>query len=110
VDWSAFREPDRILVRYLAGQPLANQQMTEKWQVIVARLAAAELARRICACDEANQELYHWQFDLSRAAGANDEQYSISPPDLDNPLGTRRGQVWAWKQIRSLRLGKSVLV
>lgn len=108
--WSGFREPDRVTVRYLAGQTLVDGQMTEKWRTIVARLAAAELARRICACDEANQELYHWQFDLGRAAGANDEQYSISPPDLDNPLGTRRGQVWAWKQIRNLRLGKSVLV
>lgn len=104
VDWGMFREPDRVIVRYLAGWPLqGNGEVDSKWQTIVARLAAAELGRRIAACDEANQELYHWQFDMSRAAGANSEQYSISQADLDNPLGTRRGQVWAWKEIRNLR-------
>lgn len=110
VYWSDFREPDRVVVRYLAGWPLEAGAMASKWQIIVARMAAAELARRICACDGANQELYHWQFDLSRSLGANDESYQISPADLDNPFGTRRGQVWAWKQVRNLRLSGSVLV
>lgn len=111
VDWGGFQEPDRVAVRYLAGYPLAaDGNLDRKWRVIVARLAAAELARPICACDKANQELYHWQFDLSRAAGANDEQYSFSQADLDNPLGTRRGQVWAWKQVRNLRLAAATVV
>lgn len=108
--WTAYREPDRMTVRYLAGYPLENQQMATKWQIIVARLAAAEMGRRICACDAALQDLYHWQFDLSRAAGANDEQYSISPSDLDNPFGTRRGHVWAWKQVKNLRRVGSTLI
>jgi hypothetical protein len=106
--WCTYN-PDRVTVRYLAGWPLENGSMAKKWQIIVARLAAAELARRICACDNANQELYHWQFDLSRAAGANDEQYSISFSDLDNPIGTRRGQVWAWNQIKNLRLASATI-
>lgn len=98
-----WREPDRVVVRYLAGEALqADGQMQSRWQTIVARLAAAELGSRVCACDEANAELHQWQFDLSRAAGANDEQYSISPADLDNPFGTRRGQAWAWKQVKHL--------
>ena len=66
------------------------------------RLAAAELSTRVCACDTANRELYRWQFDLSRAAGANDEQYQISANDLDNPFGTRAGQVAAWKEVKHL--------
>lgn len=111
VEWGGFREPDRVALRYLAGYPLGSDgNMDRKWRVIVARMAAAELARPICACDKANQELYHWQFDISRAAGANDEQYSISPADLDNPFGTRRGHVWAWKQVRNLRLAAATVV
>lgn len=110
VDWSTFREPDRVTLRYLAGYPLENGDMANKWRVIVARMAAAELARPICACDAANQQLYHWQFDVSRAGGANSEQYSIAPADLDNPFGTRRGQVWAWKQVRNLRIGHATRV
>lgn len=110
VDWGCYREPDRITVRYLAGAPLFNQQMANKWQIVVARLAAAEMGRRICACDAALQELYHWQFDLSRAAGANDEQYSISQADLDCPFGTRRGHIDAWKQVKQMRRVGSTLI
>lgn len=109
--WSQLRfdplyEPDRVLVRYRAGQPLdpATGLMPNAWATIVARLAAAELTRPIAAVDAANRELYRWQFDLARGGGRSEEQFQISPGDLDNPLGTKAGQVWAWKQIRNLRL------
>lgn len=101
--WAACRPPDRVTVRYLAGYPLEDQQMSQTWQTVVARLALAEMAGRICACDSANREWHRWAFDMSRAAGANDEQYSISQQDLDNPLGARAGQIYAWKQVRNLR-------
>jgi len=78
--------------------------MDRKFQVAVARMAAAELARPICACDEANRELYRWQFDLARTGGANDESYgAVSATDLDNPFGTRRGHVYAWRMIKEIR-------
>ena len=96
-------EPDRVRVRALAGVPPEGQQMARKWATIVARLAAAELARPVCGCDNANREVYRWQFDLARSAGANDEQYQISAQQLDNPFGTRRGHVYAWQQVVSER-------
>lgn len=102
-NWGLCRPPDRMTVRYFAGFPLNNGEMDKKWQTVVARLAAAELANRLCACDAANRELYKWQFDLARAQGANDEQYRISDADLNNPLGTQRGQVYAWKVISDER-------
>ena len=103
-------EPDRVTVRYRAGQPLdpVTGQMPNQWAVIVARLAAAELTRPIAATDAANRELYRWQFDLARGGGKAEEQFQISPQDLDNPLGTRAGQVWAWKQIRNQRLLRAI--
>lgn len=103
VDWDGGRPPDRVLVRYCAGFPTENGRVASSLRQIVARLAAAELTRPICACENANQELYHWQFDLSRAGGANDEQYSVSGDTLLNPFGTRRGQVYAWRQALNLR-------
>lgn len=102
VNWNIARPPDRVTVRYLSGDALIDGEMNKKWQTIVARLAAAELDNRICACDTANRSLYRWQFDLARTGGANDESYSISPEDLNNPLGTKRGQVYAWKQVQDL--------
>lgn len=107
--WSAVRfdtgyEPDRVTVRYLAGYPLDSGQMDRRFQTIVARMALAELARPICACDKANRELYRWQFDLAQTSGNNDEAYgAISADDLNNPFGTRRGHVYAWKAIQTER-------
>lgn len=100
IDWSICRPPDRVKIRYLAGLELEDGQMQPLWQDVVAMMAAAQMNRPICACDTANRKLYDAQFDLARAAGANDEQYSIAPEDLANPFGTRRGQVRAYQLVR----------
>lgn len=95
--------PDRVRIRYYAGDTSDC-----RWDEIVTRLAAAELARPICACQQANRELYHWQFDLARTTGANDEAYAVSPAALDNPLGTRRGHVYTWERVKRLGLVRAV--
>jgi hypothetical protein len=104
VSWSTCIEPDRVEVRYLAGLPLVNGQMDRNWQELVTYLALAELEGPICACEGVRARLHYWQFDLARTAGANDEAYAISPIDLDNPFGTRRGHVHAWKRVRDMRV------
>lgn len=99
--WGVCQPPDRVTVRYRAGVlPQSNGEMNREMQTIVARMAAAEMTTRPTACDMANRELYRWQFDLARAAGNNDEQYRISNEDLNNPFGTRAGQVHAWKAVK----------
>lgn len=105
--WSATwpgtcRLPDRVTVSYLAGAPLVNGQMDRVWQPIVARLAAAELARKICACEAANRELYTWQQDLTRT-GSGSDLFATSRDILDNPFGQRRGHVYAWRAVKNLR-------
>lgn len=102
--WDSCRPPDRITIRYLAGVALVDQQMDSAWQTLVARMAAAEMSRPICACDDANRELFRWQEDLARTAGNNDNQFgAISASDLNNPFGTRRGHIYAWREIANLR-------
>lgn len=99
LDWSVCAVPDRVTVRYLAGFPLGSDGlMQEPFRTVVARLAAAELTRPVCGCDSANRELYRWQFEISQTA-RGDELFGISPENLNNPLGTRRGHVQAWKFI-----------
>ena len=99
LDWNVCTTPDRVTIRYLAGFPLGSDGlMQEPYRTVVARLAAAELARNVCGCEQANRALYYWQFDLSQTA-RGDELFGISPENLNNPLGTRRGQVYAWKFI-----------
>ncbi len=93
-------QPDRVTVRYLAGYPLDNRgQMDRDMATIVARLAAAELNRPICACADSRADLYRWQYDLT-LAGESDKLFSTGDPDINNPFGTRRGHVFAWKQIK----------
>lgn len=97
------RPPDRVIVRYLAGYPLENGHVASFWREPVCRLAGAELRRPICACADANRAIYEDQFDLSRSAGVNDEQYSYADDTLSNPFGTRRGAVYAWRQVENFR-------
>lgn len=96
--WPTWWEPDRVVVRGLIGRP---DGLTGELARAIAQLSAALLARRICACDDLNAQLYHWQFDLT-LAGRQDELYSTRDPDLDNPFGPRRGAVAAWKAVKRL--------
>lgn len=104
------RLPDRVTVRYLAGKPLRTDgTLDPAWARTISALAAAEVGRPICACQDANRQLYYWQFDLARTSGANDEAYgAISASDLDNPFGTRRGHVHAWRHVQQYRHQRGV--
>lgn len=94
-------EPDRVLIRVLTGKDLdAKGQMHKPFRTLIARLASAEMTRRICACDIANRELYRWQQDVSRVEGP--ETFQINLDVLNNPLGTRRGHIYAWQQFKGL--------
>lgn len=94
-NFSQCRPPDRVLVRYLAGntQPFLD--------TAIGRLSAAELNRPICAAEEANRQLANWQFDVART-GASDELYA-QPNDFGNPIGSRRGHIYAWRVIQQLQ-------
>lgn len=107
-------QPDRVKIRYLAG---ANRKEVEamlpggSWDQIVARLAMAELDRDICGCNSANRTLWRWQTDLAQTGGNNDVSFqAVSPEQLNNPFGTRRGAVYAWNQVKNLMLTKSVII
>lgn len=115
VNWSTCRQPDRVQIRYLAGADENEVDSTVpyggSWRQVIARLASAELAPfSVCSCDSANQHLWRWQFDRARAAGANSEQYQISPEDLNNPFGTREGHIYAWKQVKNLGLTRGIAI
>lgn len=106
--WADCTEPDSVTVRVLAGEPLVNGRVKRDYQRMVTRLALAELGRPLCACEQSNRDVYHWQFDVSRSTG--EEVFGfVSREDLNNPFGTRRGHIWTWHQVRNLRLTPGVL-
>jgi len=88
-DWTHCRPPDRVTLRYQAGGVRDDR--------VFANLAAAELNRGVCACDGANHAIYDAQKDLSQT-GATDDLYQ-APDDFTNPIGSRRGQIAAWRHL-----------
>jgi len=107
--WEACHEPDRVTVRVLAGLARVDQQMQRQMQMAVARLAIAELGRPVCACEQANRDIFHWQTDMSRSLGASELFAFISREDLGNPFGPRRGAIWAWHLVRNIRITPGVV-
>lgn len=103
-NWRRCRPPDTVTIRYQAGLPLDGIAMQQPWQTIVARLAAAELARPICACMAANKELFEWQADMLKT----DQLGYQAPNDATNPLGARRGQIFAWRWITRNQLTRGI--
>lgn len=109
----ACRHPDLIRLWYYAGwrdknaaQPLL--EMDDQWARIVSYFAASKLDRPVCACSKAQFE--QWQQDLSFSGGSDETgSYTLSPSDLANPFGTRRGAVQAWRRARTLPIGHGVL-
>ena len=114
--WGSYRQPDRIRLRYQCGVPIDALSSTTglpftqgNWDTTVARLTCAEIPQRQWACDDANSEIYRWQFDRARAQGANDEQYRISDEELNNPFGTAAGAIYAWRQVKNLAVSRAVV-
>jgi hypothetical protein len=102
----SYCDPDRVTLRYLAGFPLEQNQMARLMRNIMARLAAAEAKRRICACRETNERLFDMQQDLTLES-TQSERYAVPPAALGNSFGFRRGHVEAWlmAQDQILRRG-----
>lgn len=124
--WPIGRDPDVVRAYYRSGwtagsgtggrAPLAARpsesypKMDPHWARIVAQFAASKLDREVCDCASSAQ-LDYWSQDLAYVGGATQlATFSISPSDLDNPFGTRRGAVMAWKAIQSPAVGKAVLI
>lgn len=116
VRWGACRQPDRVILRYEAGAKLDALDNTHQlsriagdWDRVVARFACAEMPRRTFGCQDATMEIYRWQFDTARSAGANDEQYRIGESDLNNPFGTAAGAIYAWNKVKNLAVTQAFL-
>lgn len=101
--------PSRIEIRYEAGADLVNGQVDPQWVTTVSRLAAAEIGRRICACNSANKEMYYWQIDRAFTGSAELEKFIMTPGDMINPFGTRNGHLFAWKKVQPLAFRRGVL-
>ena len=106
---SISRDPDFVNIWYYSGA-LSQEYLSgrwswtlpRKWARTIAYLATARLERPFCSCGTATALAIHLRDDL--AAVSSDTQqarsYRIDPIlVLQNPFGTKRGEVMAWQQI-----------
>jgi hypothetical protein len=108
----ACRQPDMVEAYYQAGYQAPGvslacpmDTMDDDMLRIVAILATAYLDRPSCGCREAFWS--RWQTDLAFSHGAEElAAYQLTTSDLENPIGTRRGMIEAWRYVNRPGLKK----
>lgn len=108
-------QPDIVRLYYYAGWRNKVQKyvsrMDPEWERAVAYMAAARLDRPPCACESGNWD--HWRQDLTLVQGDEDTArgfYRDPKGVLDNPFGSRRGEVYAWRKVRDLAILEGITV
>jgi hypothetical protein len=105
--WVA-RAPDKARWWYRAGyrdqsRPRPFKDMAQRWERAIATLTASSLERPFCGCKTVESITNYWREDF--ALLTQDHSFRTSAKLLDNPLGTTRGAVEAWRLIRTEALG-----
>jgi hypothetical protein len=102
------REPDQVLVWYYAGNLSQNwfQETTcdpldNSLANCIAWMATARLERPICACNNSQALSMDLKRDMSFTPPEGGS-FFVSESDLDNPFGTRVGEIKAWRKISKL--------
>lgn len=105
--WSECRDPDIVQLWYYAGH-LDNRQrrgdvcqpLSRWWQQTIAWMATARMERPFCSCQNLTALSRQLQEDM--AALSERQSFAVSPELLNNPFGTRRGEVLAWQRVSKL--------
>lgn len=112
--WAVQRQPDIARLYYYSGWRNKRRSNTKildpDWERVVAYMAAAMLDRPPCDC--AKGDWSRWREDLTIYAGGEDGQAFYRSPVgvLDNPFGSRRGEVVAWRKVRFERRVQAVVL
>jgi hypothetical protein len=103
-NWVVGRDPDQVRISYYAGsvsQKFLNgiscDPLSETYAKAIAYMATARLSGSVCSCDGVVKFFDSMQEDLALRAGGR--SYAIMPGDLQNPFGTRRGEIMAYNLL-----------
>ena len=105
--WGNCREPDYVQLWYKAGEidqkflrGLSCEPLSIYWAQAIVWLATARLDRPLCSCGNVQAAVDWLREDLALSESGHSHALSLSL--IDNPLGTLRGEVMAWKRISKL--------
>jgi hypothetical protein len=102
--FSIMRRADFVKVWYYAGE-IGQQHhrgntcdlLSNYWAQTIAWLATARLARPLCGCAASSD--YVKELQQNSAFSSEAGKITMSDEDLNNPFGTRIGEIRAWKRI-----------
>jgi hypothetical protein len=81
------------------------EPLSDFWAKTIAYLATARLTRPPCACPDVRARFEDLQIDFTKNEG--NVSYFVGDEILNNPLGTRKGEVKAWRNVKHLH-GKKI--
>jgi len=104
--FSLCRDPDLVKIWYYCGYQgndyrggYTYDPLSERWAKAIAQLAVARLERVLCNCANTKALTIKWQMD----AAMRDSGLQVTQDELDNPFGTRYGEILAWRQVKNER-------
>lgn len=112
--WAIARQPDLVRLYYYAGwrdkSARYTNRISEEWGRTVAYFAASLLDRPSCDC---SADVWNrWRQDLALDSGDEDGKPIFRTPSgvLDNPFGSTRGAINAWRKVQPLIRSQAVLL
>lgn len=110
--WAVGRQPDLIRLWYYAGWQARDRafplrDMDTMFEHMIAYYAAGLLERPICECNNVRAFVEKWQADM--AVEPEGVQYKIREKELENPFGTTRGALYAWRRVKDLARGRAAV-
>lgn len=107
------RAADQVKLWYLAGdidqrflKGLTNDPLKLYWAEAITWMTVARLPRPLCNCGRV-EKLVEWlRTDLADTQ-PDGVGHTLSENNLDNPFGTRRGEVKAWRRVGDLSRKRS---
>lgn len=106
-EWTGCVEPENVKIWYYAGERsdryMAGKTcdpLSDTWAQVIAWVATARLSRPLCGCANVSTVAEHLSTDLALSQGG--QTFFNTLEVLRNPLGTRRGEVMAWRKISKL--------
>jgi len=104
VAYTVCRDPNEVKCSYYAGQ-LGDRwlsgdvcdQLGDFWARTIAEVAMARLTKPPCSCAHVRAQYEELRVDLARVG--RESSYIFDPNLLSNPLGTRQGEINAWRRV-----------
>lgn len=109
VGWTTeCREPDYLRLWYRAGlQSFPTRRgtncegLSDEWAKVIAHMVTARLERPLCECSNVEAVADYLRQDTTKMSQGS--TFFVSMNMLDNPFGTKVGEIQAWKFITKLQ-------